>query len=264
MSETKTLLNELIDPLPASLWAIGGAILSQMWYRYRQRMVTLRWQVLHQSLGISTNDALFGSIEVRYNNNPVPNLYFSTIDIHNESNSDLSEIELNLVFNDGTVIYISHGAVLGSANNLPFTESFASGLADVVQIPTDDPKWSERATPYMRRRDYRVPTLNRGASVRIGMLVQAPENQTPIIQLASDHLGLKLVYHGPRPLIFGVERNTATLSGLFTGLIAILLVSSTQLGRNSAITVCFVIGCTTAAMGAIVVRAIRWTRRILG
>lgn len=264
MSEEKTLLDRLIDPLPAALWTAAGAILAQLWRRYRERMVTLRWQALHQPIAISTQDALFGTVEVRYNGNPVQNLFFSTIDVQNESNSDLTNLDLNLVFNDGTVIYISHGAVQGSANMLPFAESFAADLDRFVGSQPDDPQRPLLAATLSRRRDYRVPSLNRGASLQIGMLVQAQPGRQPIIQLASDHSGLKLIFQGPRHLLFGVDQNIATLTGLLAGIVIIAAISATPLGRGAAMAVGFGVGCVTAVLGALLVRAFRWFHRLLG
>src|SRR5262245_41563386 len=123
------ILGQLLATLPAAVWVAIGALFAHLWHRYRSRMTTLRWQAAHQPLGVSTQDALFGTIEVRYNGQPVHNLFFTTIDLQNQSNSDLKEIDLNLVFEDGTIIFMAHGAVQGSANMLPFAEPFNSELS---------------------------------------------------------------------------------------------------------------------------------------
>jgi type IV secretory pathway TrbD component len=96
------------------------------------------------------------------------------------------------------------------------------------------------------------------------MLVQAQPGRQPIIQLASDHPGLRLVFQGPRPLLFGVDQNIATLTGLLAGIIIIAAISATPLGRGAAMAVGFGVGCVTAAVGAFLVRAFRWFRRLLG
>jgi len=264
MTDEKTLIERLIDPLPAALWAAIGAVLMQGWRRYRGRMLTLRWQAFHQPLAISAEDTYFGTIEVRYNGEPVQNLFFTTIDIQNESNTDLVGLDLNFIFNDGTMIRISHGAVQRSANSLPFAAPFATELARFVQLPQDNPQRPPLAAALARRRDYRVPTLNRGSTVRVGMLVQGQPGKQPVIDLASDHPGLRLVFQPPRPLLFGVNHNVAALTGVLAGIAVIVGLSLTSVGRIAGMALSFAIGCVTAVLGVLVVRAFRVVQRVLG
>jgi len=264
VSDEKTLWERMRDPLPAAVWAVAGAIVVHLWRRYRERMVTLRWQVSHQPLGFSSQDVLFGTIEIRYNGNPVHNLFFTLIEIQNDSNSDLTNVDLNFVFNDGSEIRMSHGAVQGSANMLPFAEPFETDLRRFLTLQQDDPPKAGLPGTLFRRRDYRVPTLNRGAVVRVGMLVQAQTGQQPFIQVASDHPGLRLVFQAPRSLVLGVNHNLAISIGILAGIAIISGLSVIPIGRAWVIAAAFAIGCFSALLGAGLVRTLRWLRRVFG
>ena len=264
VSDEKTLLERLLDPVPAVLWASAGWVVAQFWRRYRARMVVLRWQANHQHLAVSAQDALFGTIEVLYNGNQVHNLFFSTIDLQNQSNTDLANIDLNIVFQDGTTIYMAHGAVQGSANTLPFADPFASELDRFIKLPASDPNRPSIGAALTRRRDFRVPILNRGASLRIAMLVQALPGRQPFVNLACDARGVRLQFHGPQNLVFGVERNLAALTGLALGAAIVAGIAASPLGGAAAAFAAFAVGCVTAALGAAVVRGFRWVGRILG
>jgi hypothetical protein len=264
MSEGASLLQRLLDPLPAAVWAIAGWVLAQFWRRYRARIVVLTWEAQHQALAVSTQDARFGTIQVLYNGEQVHNLFFTRIAVQNQSNADLTDLDLNIVFNDGTTIFIAHGAVEGSANALPFAEPFASEADRFMKLPADDPNRPAIAAGLLRRRDFRVPVLNRRGSLTIGMLVQAPPGKQPFVHLASDSRGVRLQFQVPQHLIFGVERKLAALTGLLLGILIIAGLIISPMPAASAALAAFAVGCATAALGAGIVRGVRWLLRILG
>ena len=264
MSEEKTLLERLLDPGPAALWASAGWMIAQFWRRYRARMVVLRWQAGHQPLAVSAQDALFGTIEVRYNGNPVHNLFFTTIDLQNQSNIDLADIDLNIVFQDGTIIYMAHGGVQGSANALPFADPFASDFDRFMKLPANDPNRSAIGAILTRRRDFRVPILNRGGVLKIVMLVQAIPGAQPFVNLACDAQGVRLQFQGPQKLLFGVEQNLATLTGLTIGFVIVAGIAAAHLGPAVTAFAAFAVGCVAAALGVVVVRGFRWFGRVIG
>lgn len=264
MSEEKNLLERLLDPGPAALWATAGWIIAQFWRRYRSRMAVLRWQVTHQHLAVSGEDALFGKIEVRYNGNPVQNLFFTTLDLQNQSNTDLANIDLNIVAQDGTTIYMAHGAVQGSANTLPFADPFASDLDHFISLPERDPNRARIGAALSIRRDFRVPILNRGGNVRIAMLVHARPGGQPFVNLACDAQSVRLQFQGPQNLTFGVEQKLAALTGLTIGVVIVAGLAAAHLSAAVTAFAAFAVGCVAAALGAVVVRGFRWFGRVIG
>ncbi len=258
------LLNRLLDALPAAAWAAIGALIAHVWHRYRSRLTPLRWQAAHQPLGVSTQDALFGTVEVRYNGQPVHNLFFTTIDLQNQSNIDLKDVDLNLVFQDGTIIYMAHGAVQGSANMLPFADPFNSDLNRFLELQPQDPNRPALGAALSRRRDFRVPVLNRGASLRIAMLVQAQPGQRPLVNVGCDHAGVRLLFQGPQDLVFGVQRGLAALTGLTAAFAVVVVLVSLPVGVAATAFIALALGSLTAAIGAALVRSFRWLLRMLG
>ena len=115
-----------------------------------------------------------------------------------------------------------------------------------------------------RRRSFRVPVFNRGASLRIAALVQAPLGSKSLIQLACDHPGLRLLFQPPRHLFFGVDRSLAALVGLLAGLVFVAALVVVPLQPVAVAFLAFAAGSLTAAIGAGVVRGVRWILRLLG
>ena len=265
MSELeKSIAERLLDPIPAALWLGVGAILSHLWRRHQGRMVVLRWQALHQPLAVSAQDNLFGTIEVLYNRIPVQNLVITSIEVENESNRDLTNLELNVFFQDGTVIYMAHGGVQGSANALLFTDAFSSELARLSTLAEGDPA-RPRLLQYLKsRRDFRVPVLNRGAKLTIALLVEAPLGRQPIVRLASDFPAVKLILQGPRQLWYGVDRTLAGWVGLIIGVGVVVSVDRVLSASLLVTLLAFLVGCFVATIGAYAVRTFRWVFRLLG
>jgi hypothetical protein len=206
---------------------------------------------------------LFGTIEVRYNSQEVQNLFFTTVDLQNLSTTDLRDLDLNLFFRDASVIFMAHGEVLGSANLLPFAEPFKSELDRLLKMQPGDPNAQQLASALQKRRDFRVPVLNRDSSVRIAMVVQALPGRRPFLSLATDHAGVKLVFQGPQDLVFGVPRNMAALAGLVAGAAIVGTLALSAFNPAGTAFIALALGALTAANGAGIIKILRWLTQLL-
>lgn len=161
-----------------------GIVLKHCWDKIQNRLIYLNYSVWHKSLGASITDNLFGNVQILYNNNPVSNLYFSTLLIENNGSRDLENIELNIYSDTSSVILVSHGYLDLSPNPLMFTEEYSDLLA---RVDTDAAALTAAST----RRDYKVPVLNRGDKLNIQMLI-TNHLKEPNIFCSSDHAGIKM------------------------------------------------------------------------
>ena len=57
--------------LATGVGAAIGVLAAKLWQRYLQRMVTIRWSVIHETLAADGDDPRWGLVEIRYNGNPV-------------------------------------------------------------------------------------------------------------------------------------------------------------------------------------------------
>ena len=88
---TEFLLN-LWSPIANVAGALSAAMAIHLWARFRRRMVTLRWIGSTQAFALSGADALHGTVEVLYNGHPADNVYVVTIQVSNETTTDLADI----------------------------------------------------------------------------------------------------------------------------------------------------------------------------
>jgi len=111
-----------------------GALVDHLWNRYRGRPVLLRWTAEYVRLAASS-DVPFAKVDVLYNNHPVTNVYLASIQLQNESNSDLQNVVVNLACLEGSRVLISEGRLAGSLQSLPFTLAFDQALTTAIQNP---------------------------------------------------------------------------------------------------------------------------------
>ena len=56
--------------------------------------------VWHNKVGVSVDDAVFGTVRVTWNDNLVANLYSSTVELRNESLKDYENVVVRVFSND--------------------------------------------------------------------------------------------------------------------------------------------------------------------
>ena len=80
-----------------------GVILTLLTQRILQKRGVFAYFVRHNRVGLSTDDPVFGSVRVTWNDNPVDNLYISTVELRNESLNDYENVAAR-VFTSDTIL----------------------------------------------------------------------------------------------------------------------------------------------------------------
>jgi hypothetical protein len=236
-----------------------GAIVSHIWTRWRQRLVTLSWTSDAARIGVAGENPEFGKVEVLYNGNAVKNLQFATITVRNESNSDLEELLLVLSSTDGTQILYSTGQLTGSSHYLVINQTFIDTWTarTKAKAPTDQLSY------FWTHRDYDIPVLNRGGHLTFWLFVTREDFGDPVFDVSCDHPGVQVRNRPPVPEFFGVPLQHAQIAGLVATLLVsvILFVSAAPtwlIGLGS-----WVLGVFTLFVGASLIRLMRGAVRLL-
>lgn len=204
-----TLIEEkILFPL---IGFILGVFFMHIWGKFKNRITLLKYTVWHGYLGASVDDPRFGSLKLLYNNEPIKNLYMSTVLLRNESNRDLSNIELNIVCDPNSAILVSYGWNEASVNELVFTDKYVDTL--LKQNPED-------MKSMFGKRDYKLPVLNREDKIRISLLITNFKGMQPFITVGCDYPGIKMKYVQEYRKLFGEPE---THSALLGALVALLL-----------------------------------------
>ena len=250
------IVAKAIEPVPFASGAIASAVIAHLWRRYQGRMIVLSVKVEHQHIALSGEDNRFGKIEVLHNDNPVKNVYFTTISLSNESSKDLDGVVLNTLHTDGSKIRVSTGAVDGSANVLNFAPGYQSILDEFLKKPSTDPDFDQHLDFLTTRRDYLVPVLNRGGKVIVNLLVEAPDGASPYVQVSTDHKGVEIKPIKLTNVFWRVNRDWAALIGLAVGGAGAIGIASASLSATQIALLSFTFGALVAAIGAVCIRGV--------
>lgn len=255
------ILNEL------SVWiasAVVGGMTTHFWYRFRTRTAVLRYEVSSFRVGTSQED-LFGKLQVIYNGKEVNNLHFLDFNIVNESSRDLENLILNFRSRSECAIHIAHGMVENSANPLQFAEPYvgaAGALNQIAKLDSASPEHTTLVRTCMTTRDFSIPVLNRYQRVMVGMTVQSLDASPPEILISCDHIGVKISHNKPALRVFGVGVQKAAIVGCVIGLAASAGFWVYAVEPRFALPLVFAMGAFVLFMGAGVVRVGRSLVRI--
>jgi hypothetical protein len=251
--------------------AIAVALFHQVWRRFKRRMITLRWTHSYQIIAVSANDPVVGTIQIIRNERPVLNVMMCHLQITNDSNKDVTNLILDVGFNDGTIILAESGSVNGVPRNTVFyTEAFTADAARIMQVPEEQRQQHPEFTRLNSNRQYRVPVLNRYSVCDLELTVQ----RQPVLALQREimvncnHEGLLLVPER-HPIIqlyklFGVPYRKAVIVGMIVGVLISFALAWWSLNIAFGVFFAFLVGASAAVLGAFVLKCWRVVINILG
>lgn len=239
--------------------AVGGMILTILCQLLLNRRGLLTYFVRHSRVGFSADDVVFGSVRVTWNNNPIPNLYSSTVELINESARDFENVIIR-AFTSDTILLTERTEIVDSIQSLNWTAEFARRLH--VE-PGQEPSPAQRDL-HAHQRDYFLPVINRGQIIRFHYLNAASNSNPPRIWLDVLHPGIKLEFRVRQNEIFGVPQPTAAIVGIllafiFSGLLVVFVQTVWIVALFSLI-----FGLFAQIPGAYTYKAWRWLRNAIG
>lgn len=253
-------LAELIGGIP---WAfvfsgLGGAavtLLAQAWLRRRG---VFTYHVTHSRVGVSADDPIYGSVRVTWNDNPASNLFFSVIELTNESATDYKDVVVRM-FSNNTTLLSESAFVADSVMPISYSDDYRQTIA----VPPGQTPTPEQFAIYNSRREYLVPVLNRGQVVRLSVLNAAHEEGGPSIWLDIQHAGVICKFKPPGVHVLGVGRSEAILVGSLFGLATVIMLASVIESNLFVAILSFLIGWLALLPGVGIVKAFRKFRQIL-
>ena len=112
--------NQYVSVIAGGLSGILTAWLTQ---RVLNRRGIFTYSVTHSRVGITTDDPLFGSVAVTLNGNKIQNLYFSTIEMKNESLNDYENVVVHAYTSD-TELMTEQTQLQETPNILEWSEKY--------------------------------------------------------------------------------------------------------------------------------------------
>lgn len=174
----------------------------------------------------------------------------------NNSLNDYNDIDVCLYISD-TTLSTEEISIVGTTKILSWTDEYTklvsvgNGRPDVLDLISS-------------RREYNIPTMNRGQVVRFTILNEPKSDQIPTLCLEIIHKGVKLKFNVIQQEIFGIPKLLATIFCLILSAIFFVIVVIFIDKAWLAAVLCLVFGLVALIPGAYVIRAFRWIRSFLG
>jgi len=248
-----------------SRWILGvvcaaaGAFLGNFVAAYRSRIRFIEYTVNHQPLGLSAEDAVFGSVRVTWQGNEVTNLFLSTVTIHNTTFVDYTNLVFR-IFTGTTLLLTEHSEVADSSFMPMATEEFVR----LITPPAGTAPTEAQFNLVRHRREYAVPVLNRGQRIIFTYLTTVPTvGEAPLVWVDMLHPGAQIMFRPAVGEIHGVPVRLALPLGLFVCLLVAVAVTAAIGKVWIGAIICTLAGLTTQTLGAWVYRAFRFVRGVI-
>ena len=244
--------------LVGALTFLFGAVVTQLWTRFRNRLATLTWTADTARLAASA-EGDFGKITVLYDDQPVGLLYLVTLTLRNESTTDLEDFGVTFGFSDGTRLLMSSGQLVGTIGGTNMPDDF------FARWRTANEGQDLRISAYFfTHREYILPVFNRGATAKYELLVTREDLTTvPALSVSCAHKGVQLRNRAPAKQFLGVNEGRATLAGFVLSLLAAIYLSRQPLTAFGLSISAWGVGTTSLLMGALALRLLRSIVRIM-
>lgn len=193
---------------------LGGILAAVLVQQILSRRSVLSYFVNHLKVGTSADDRTFGSIQITWNGEQVPNLYLSTVELTNESSRDLQNVRIKAYTGDTTLLS-EFPQLMGTTHFVSYSPEYEQ---EIAVTPGSAPTQQQRNV-HGQRREYLVPVFNRGQLIRFQYLNISKSEQQPSIWLEIVHPGVVLKFRHPQSHIFGVPQPMAALTGFLLGLL---------------------------------------------
>lgn len=257
MNLLQLLTNEYISIIAGGL---GGVITAWLTQRVLNKRGVFTYFVNHTRVGVSAEDPiLFGSVAVSWNGNSIPNLYLSTLEMKNESMNDYENVVVQAYTND-TKLLTEQTQLLDTPNILEWSEKYRKQLhVETGQEPSES-QWET----YNGQREYIIPILNRGQSIKLTYLNSAKGTESPTIWLSVAQKGVKLKFRPPQNQILGVPQPRAAFVGVIIGIAVLITLALTVSKSWIVATIAMAYGFVAQLPGAYAVKMLRRVREAIG
>lgn len=183
----------------------------------------------------------------------------STINLVNESFNDYEKVIIH-VFTSDTRLLNEQTQILGTPKILDWSDNYKNQTA----VNKGEEPTTEQFNIYFGQREYLVPVMNRGQTIKLTYLNSAKTNDSPNLWLDVSQKGVKLKFRPPQQTFMGIPQPRAAFVGVMIGFVLIWLLISYNVQLWLAVTASFVFGLVAQLPGAFIIKSWRKLREVIG
>jgi len=191
----------LITIITAVLAFLSGLLLE----RFKNRIVHLKFKKSVFQLATAIQNNYWGNIEVLYNNRKTNHLSLITVEIRNDSNTDLEKVKIDFWVDNESQMLAHQANYVESGNSILFEENYQQEFSSVLELNSEDLRLKEanpnhetsgltqRVNWILANKSFNLPVFNRDTSVKFQILVENFQGQVPKLIVSVLHKSCKLV-----------------------------------------------------------------------
>lgn len=249
--------NKVILPI---LSALLGSVLTIIVNKILNKTKTIFYTVNTERVAFSSDDYIFGNVQVVWQGHNVNNLFNTVIEIENTTSVDYKDIEFKIWSGQNLLILNEKTSILNTTRIIQYTKEYQEKIA-VVDGETPTP---EQLDLYHHEREYKIDVFNRGQKLHFTYL------STLINDEENHFLWIELIYPGLRfKQRFATNKihNVLVTDALFWGLIvsvATVILSVLYIANPWIIaSLCLFVGALAQSFGAYVYKTLSYTRNLI-
>jgi len=253
--------HEIIESraLISMLSVISGALLGNLISTYRDRIKLIEYTVNHDRIGLSADDAIFGSVRITWQGYHLSNLYSSIVTIVNSTSTDYTNLKLK-VYTGNTQLLNERTEISDTTYVLKWEEAFA----DSLRVPEGEQPTDQQLNIYRHTREYLLPVFNRGQRVVLHYLTTVPNgNEAPYVWVDLLHPSTKITFRPLQPEIHGVAVKSALPIGFISCLVLLVWIAVYVDQPWAAATIAMTAGLFAQSIGAAIYRVATILKRVL-
>lgn len=251
-SLTSLLDNRLALVTISALLGIIGTVIAQRWLNRRSLFT---YSVFHSQIGLSAEDAVYGSVKITWNDAPAYRLYLSTIELTNQSTRDFESIIVR-AFTNNTRLLKEKTSVVGTTRIVEYSDQYLKKIAVAKGArPTE-----VQVNLYYHQKEYIIPTMNRGQTIRFEFLNEPESEGQPEIWLDVLHKGVRCKFRPFQDQFMGESQPKATFVGNMIGILAVGVILIFVENTLTAAILSYIIGVTIVLPGIYAIKVHRIIR----
>lgn len=272
---------DLINSLaPATISLIVTGLVSVLigiyFEKFRNKVVFIKYDIQYQPLATSSQTDYWGKIEVFHNGTQKNHLNFVTVQIENDSNTDLEDINIDVNVDQESQILGQSGyyddskaAILLEADYFRYYNEVSERYFQDEAKQKNNPEYqtpvqlANEVLYVIKNKKFNVPVFNRGASLTINLLIENLQGQVPATSVNILYKSLKLIRRDDQQTQTGKTVIYSLIIGIVFFIGGLLILIETYPTAKTPLIILFVLSFISSVFGLFFLQLGRWIKKLV-
>ena len=198
---------------------IAGVLITGIASWIRNKTSAFPFSLRTNRVGLSADDAIFGSVRITWQNQQMRNLYTATLELENATVKDFENIEFKVYAGNETFLLNESTAIVDTPYIINWTDEYSRSM----EVPEGEQLSNQQWDQYYHSREYAVPVFNRTQKLQFTYLCTRPnDDQVPGVWVSTQARGIRLKQRANLNEVLGVPVPIAIVRGLIISIAVVV------------------------------------------